>query len=210
MHTRPSPLVVSFYTKDTPYEQEVQNLLASLERWGIDYDVRGLRAGANWHVNCLMKAAFCRDRIAEHARPIIWLDADAVVERYPRLCWELDQHFDFAICPTGPRGEHKFLAGTLWFNQSEASRRLLATWVQACEKPRHQWSREEQNTPDQVFLHAAWRRMHAEPSSHPLRTFWLPQSYCAIFDKLALVPEPPVIIHYQASGRFKHLVGPTD
>jgi hypothetical protein len=210
MHERQAPIVVSFYTKHTPYEQEVTHLLTSLERWGIDYDVRGLKAGANWQSNCNMKATFCRDLMAEHNRPLIWLDADAVVERYPRLFWELDQHYDFAICPVGPRLETKFLSGTLWFNHSDASRQLLDAWVQACAKPRHQWSRQEQDTPDQVFLHAAWRRVHAASAPQVLRTFWLPQSYCAIFDKPLVGNEPPVILHYQASGRFKHLVGSID
>jgi hypothetical protein len=210
MDKRKSPIVVSFYTKHTPYEKEVENLISSLERWEIKYDVRGLSAGANWQVNCNMKATFCRDLMAERERSIIWLDADAVVERYPSLFWKLDQHYDFAICPKGPRLETKFLSGTLWFNYTDASRRLLDAWVRACEKPRHQWSGKERNTPDQVFLHTAWRHVNAVPSPHPLRTFWLPQSYCAIFDKPLLENEPPVIIHYQASGRFKHIVGAGD
>jgi hypothetical protein len=43
MHKRQAPLVVSFYTMHTPYEQEVNDVLASLERWGPNMMCEGSR-----------------------------------------------------------------------------------------------------------------------------------------------------------------------
>ena len=46
------PTVVSYYTKNTPYEDEIKHLIASCEKFGIPYEIDGIPNLGSWEKNC--------------------------------------------------------------------------------------------------------------------------------------------------------------
>ena len=185
-----SPVVISFYTVGTPYEDEVRGLKGSLAKLGLDHAVQGVEPAGSWEANCAMKARFIRDELDRLDRPVLWVDADAVVRRPPVLL--AGGEMDFAV--------HKFAgwqfaSGTVYFNRTPMARKVLDRWVELCEARPEIW--------DQIHLDAAWESVAAR---HPLRTQWLPASYTKIFDAEDVAAAEPVIEHFQASRRFKGAV----
>ncbi|MEM1185104.1 MAG: hypothetical protein AAGI53_08870 [Planctomycetota bacterium] len=184
------PLIVSFYTKGTPYEQEVDGLRQSCKRLGLEYHLGALESTGSWERNCAMKPAFIRDAANKFDRPVLWLDADAVVNRPPVLV--AGAEMDFAVQKTLG---WVFNSATVYLNRTPLARLLLDTWVGLCEAQPDVW--------DQIHLDTAWEMVTAR---HALRTQWLPQTYTKIFDMDAerrLDGAEPVIEQFQASRRFK-------
>ncbi len=179
-----APVLISYYTRDTAYEQSAAALQESIEALG-DYPfyILGLDDSGIWEVNCSIKAMFILNVLTELDRPVLWVDADAKVFREPVI----DDHFDFAV--------HRFdgwefASGTVYFNTTEAAIRLARRWVELCQEQPLIW--------DQILLDRAWCEVSAE---HPLVTGWLPETYTFIFDRdrSGLGSGAPVIEHYQAS-----------
>ena len=186
------PIVISFYTTGTPYEEEVKGLQGSLARLGLEHVVQGVKPAGSWEANCAMKARYIRDELDRLDRPVLWVDADAVVRRAPVLL--SGGEMDLAV--------HKFAgwqfaSGTVYFNRTPMARMVLDRWVELCETRPGIW--------DQIHLDAAWESVAAR---HPLRTQWLPASYTKIFDAEVGAAFEPVIEHFQASRRLKECVSP--
>ncbi len=173
--------VISFYTSHNEYKFYADRLKASLERFGIPYEIYPVDLKDSWETVCAYKARFIRDLWEQSRIPVVWLDADATVEHDPLIFSKIDA--DFAIHKSYGWG---FSSGTLFFGKSEATDMLLRQWVIRCEADPFTW--------DQDHLQSAWCDIAAMGN---LRTYWLPQSYLQIFDKLS--PEPAVIVHWQAS-----------
>jgi hypothetical protein len=72
------PIVVSYYTKNTVYEQEAQNLICSCEQFGIDHLVEAVEDLGSWEKNCAFKPYFLQQKMKELQRPLLWVDADAM------------------------------------------------------------------------------------------------------------------------------------
>lgn len=173
--------VISFHTEDDLYATCAKKLVASLDALGIAHRVVSVGTGTRWEENCARKAAFVRAQWEASDVPVVWLDADATVEKVPDLFSAID--CDFAA--------HKWQgwqlgSGTLYFGKTDLARALLDRWVVRCEADPTGW--------DQDHLQSAWCDVSA---AAPLRTVWLPRAYLQIFD--APIEEEPVIVHWQAS-----------
>ncbi|MDF1809332.1 MAG: class I SAM-dependent methyltransferase [Phycisphaerales bacterium] len=188
-----APLIISYFTLDTPYEEEVKRLRASCEKLGIDHVIEGRASAGSWERNCAMKARFVKECSDRFTRPVLWVDADATLASAPNLLGGAEM--DFAVSKA--RG-WQFNSATAYFNRTENGQRVLDAWVEECERAPDVW--------DQIHLDTAWERVAAR---HPLRTMWLPPSYAKIFD-LDLASKygdlEPVIEQFQASRRFKQEV----
>lgn len=183
------PLIVSFYTTGTPYEEEARHLIASCERLGLEHDIRGVPPQGSWVVNCAYKATFISERWFEHRRPILWVDADGVMRAPPALLASADA--DFAV---HKRDGGAFRSGTLYLGASPLAEELLGRWLRRCKEQPLVW--------DQVSLDLEWEAMVRD---RPLRTLWLPASYCKVSGESAV---EPVIEQSLASTR--HRVGEGD
>ncbi|WP_409563188.1 hypothetical protein [Hyphomicrobium sp. MC8b] len=182
---RPSFKVVSFYTENNEYADHAKRLKHSLTKKNIDHELFATRDNGCWESVCARKAKFVRDRWHSSEVPIVWLDADATVERFPDIFQILD--VDFAI--------HKwngwqFAGGTIYFGKTASAEELIDRWVSRCEADPITW--------DQTHLQSAWCDVSARTK---MRSYWLPRSYCQIFD----APEEaqPTIKHWQASRKSK-------
>lgn len=179
-----TPVVVSFYTRNTPYEEQARGLVESIERLdGVPYCVVGIESAGSWEANCSLKPSFILQCLQELQRPVLWVDADARLNARPAV----PEAFDFAV--------HKydgweFASGTVYFAYNERSVRLLERWIELSRLRPLIW--------DQMLLDQAWADCVRDGR---LVTGWLPEPYTHIFDNPAAEAHraAPVVTHYQAS-----------
>lgn len=198
------PLIVSFYTKDTLYQLEVQNLIASCEKWGLEHHVEPIASFGAWDRNCSYKPFFLMQMLQKFERPLLWVDADAAFIQRPEP-EDFSDSWDFAVrinerCEdTHPS---KVISATVFVNRTEGAAKVLRAWGQGCiDSFANQDRREE--VWDQIVLRDVV--LQGVLGSHIAP---LPLRYTAIFDHAGDQEEISnvVIGHYQASRRLKKLV----
>lgn len=182
---------VSFYTPD--YIEPVSRLIESLHKHGLDYDIPKFPDTGEWIKNCALKPKFIYDMLYRYQdRPLVWTDADSVVNSTPHL-FELPntyKDFDAAVCEyKWLRGRTETFSGTLWFNKTGRARRLVDIWAAL--------QLASPSEMDQRVLARAVELARAEG----VRVASLPVEYCYIFDfhKEEHPTKVAVIEHFQYS-----------
>ena len=196
------PLVISFYTKDTPYEEEVQNLLASCRRFDIEHSVQGIPSTGSWEMNCAFKPLFILQKLQEHKRPLLWVDADAVfVQKMQSLeVFSKDVAVRMYECPDDHPS--RIVSATVFVNATNNARNVVQLWAEEClfllqdkERTKEMWDQD------------ALRRV-LFTKEHQADFASLPKEY----SKIEGHPEDerdcpfPVIIQNQASRRYKRWI----
>lgn len=157
------PVIVSFYTRDTPYEAAAAKLRASADAFGYETDIASVPSCGDWARNCAQKAVVIRHAIATHGRrPLIFLDADCTIRRPLELLHDPD--CDFSIHSSGPERitvgmyalrHRRFAArmggmwnsGVFFLRPTEALCEAVEDWVALCEQHPEEW--------DQIHLQRA-------------------------------------------------------
>lgn len=197
------PLVVSFYTRDTLYQLEVQNLIESCKKFNIEYEVEGVDSFGSWELNCAYKPYFLYAQLQKHRRPLLWVDADAVFVQKPQILDVFSADLSAYIAPELPDDHRsRVRSGTVYINATDKGAGLVRAWAMECQR---EMTNPERTTEfwDQMALS---RIIAAEKGKADIRS--LPLEYVKIFDH----PEDgkkvlePVIAHHQASRRFKNSV----
>jgi hypothetical protein len=195
-----TPLVISFYTKNTLYQLDIQNFLASCEQWGIEAHIEGIAPQASWELNCAYKPYFIYEKLREFQRPLLWVDADAVFHQKLEPCDLFSADLAVYIDPDLPPDHlSKVRSGTLFVNSTPQGIELVRRWAEEC----HQLMRSQKLFWDQVALRNVVLESKNFADIRPL-----PLAYVKIFDHpkdSAEVPSP-IIVHYQASRRLKKTV----
>jgi len=155
--------VVSYFTLNTGYEDEVKKLVTSLQKFNLSYYIEGIRNFGNWQANTHYKARFIRKVMDWIQVPVVSLDADAIVQQYPELFDTIQE--DMAAYFT----KKNLLSGTMYFKNNVKVKDLLDSWIVANAKNTGTW--EQQVLTD---LLPAWR------DKVSIRE--LPPTYCQIFD----------------------------
>ena len=179
--------IVSFYTEQTPYESEVKNLIASLDKLGLRYHVKGVKSLGSWEKNCQYKADFILESLTMFDTDIVWVDADAVMLKYPLLFDELDCDIAYHYLPQ----RKELLSGTLFIRNNDVMKMLVQRW------------KEVNNT------NTRWDQKNLQQvveADKNIKKYVLPAEYCKIYDNKQQIVNDPVITHYQASRRFKRLI----
>lgn len=194
------PLIISFYTKKTLYQLEIQNLLESCEKWNLPIEIEGVESFGSWELNCAYKPFFIYRKLQELKRPLLWLDADAVVVKKPEWIEAFGGDFSVRINEHLP-SDHpsKVISGTIFANYTPECSQLLREWVKESHNQLMQEERKEEFW-DQIALRDALLS-----KAHAANVKSMPLSYAKISDHpedCRLVSDP-VIEHYQASRRFK-------
>jgi len=191
-------LVVSYYTLNTPYEQEALKLKKSLERLNIPHDIVGVRNLGNWQANTRFKAKFMQDMLIKHkGKSVVWVDSDAVIHSYPKL-------FDSYNCDVAVRWQdfrwrkNECLSGTIYLANNPRTLELCKRWegINIAEGP-------GAKTFEQWNLGKVIEEMRNEGK---IKDENLPPEYTMIFDSMrAMYPNiTPIIEHFQASRKLKN------
>jgi len=78
------PIFVGFYTNDYLYRKLATTLMQSLDKFGLDYDFLEVdRCGEDWIEHVKNKPYFILKMMEKHDRPVIWIDSDCEVLKYP-------------------------------------------------------------------------------------------------------------------------------
>lgn len=195
------PLVVSFYTLETPYEEEVTRLIASCKQFDVEHLIEGVPSAGSWEMNCAFKPLFLLKKLEELKRPLLWVDADAVFMQPLSFLdvFSLDLGVRLYHCPDDHPS--RVVTATLFANATDGAVELLKLWAYEClamlqdkERTKEVW---DQDALRRVLLKA------------PYKSSWgvLPEAYSIIAghpdDNRCL---SPIIVQNQASRRFKKWV----
>lgn len=188
------PLFVSYFTEKTLYEKESSDLIASLKKFGLEYDVCAVPNFGSWSANCCHKPQFLLDMLEKHNRPLVWTDIDSVVVKEP-IFFD-DCYADVALRindQVDPDDKAKVLTGTFFVNNTPSAKKLLQLWKKECERSLAKGG--------MVFDQVCLRKVILHyPTIVEMKR--LPASYVTIVDNpkhIKEVGENAVIVHYQAS-----------
>ncbi len=195
------PLVVSYYTEGTPYEKEAKDLIASCEKFGLEYEVVGVPSRGSWSANCCYKPEYLLAKLDEHKRPLIWTDVDSVFVQNPEIFYNCGADVALRINDHLPiENKAKILTGTFFINNTASGRKLLQLWKKECER----LLVKEEMVFDQVCLRKVI--LHY-PTIVEIKR--LPATYVTIVDhpedKKSLGGDA-VVVHYQASRLYQKMV----
>jgi hypothetical protein len=203
------PIFISHYTLDTEYENIVERLVDSLKKHRLDFDIEAIQTLGSWRANSNYCAKQVQQMLKKHyPRPVLRLDADAVVQRYPVLLEspEFYKTTDVAACIWKRfRKGGELLGGTMYFNNTSATQKLVDEWVvQSCDNK----NTKKKRNPDLLEL-LLFKGFHMNRKQHknlPCRFTMLPLEYCKIFDLMEKEVPAPIIEHFQASRKNKRKV----
>ena len=187
-------MVTSFYTKNTGYEQVMnERLLPSLEKFKLKHKIFALNNLGSWNLNIYQKALVLKKMLEEYSENIVWLDADAVVQRYPdkfdTLKADFACHFRFDGI--------KLSSGTMFFRNTEKIKSLINQWI---DEIKHHSNYGDET--EQLILQNLLKKRG------DILVENLPLSYSMIFDaRPDQRVEEPVIEHFQASRKLKKTIG---
>ncbi len=185
-------IIVSYFTKNTPYETEAETLIRSLEAFDLPFSVKGVESKGSWLANCSFKSTFCKEMLSYYNKPIVWIDCDAEVLKYPKLFHELADYDVACHYFTRKSGKVELLSGTLFFNNTKTAFILLDSWEKACNIYKERW--------DQKVLEDVIKEIDN------IKVFDLPQSYVNIFDNGRVAMEDTYILHRQASRKYRRVI----
>lgn len=213
------PLVVGFYTINTPYEEEIKGMQQSFRFFGFDVHIVGIPSRSSWSKNCYYKPTFIKQMMEAHpGRQIIWADADSRLRRYPTELIEfLKSGKDFSIATAfmdwekiNPRmaahratGLEEISSAFIVINNTIESYDIITRWEKSCAATmaKADAGKLKKIPVDDRLLEEVYYK------SKRARKNWvkLPTAYAQIFD-LAKNAGVPVVEQMQASRRNKNFI----
>ena len=171
---------ISFYTGQG-YKEQALELIKTLERFSLNYEVSEMPNLGDWQKNVKHKARLCKSALNRYQK-IVYIDADARIRSYPALFEQLNG-YDIGV---HYKDGHKLLGGTIYFASTDSSKALIDAWITA---------NDQSDIWDQQILQDLIIKMQP-------RVFRLPPAYTQIFDTMRH-NGAPVIEHMQASRKLK-------
>lgn len=132
------PLVITGYTVTSHlgdyYKKSVQRLVKSLIKFDMPHIVYPLKGVKDWCLGCSFKPTIIEYTLARYKRPVLWIDADGEVFKYP----EIFDNAGFDIALHNQNGH--WLSGTLYM--SLKSLPFVKQWKESTPN----------NVPDEISL----------------------------------------------------------
>lgn len=200
-------IIATFYTKDTPYEDEAKKLINSLRAQKIyRYSILGCPNRGSWDLNTKWKPHAILRALQLYDDDVLYVDADATFERPPDT-----DFFDNLDCDVAAhimdkafwgqntsKRTYSVMSGTLFVRKKDSVRRMLLAWQQICKDNPTRW---DQHCLEDVLKFD--NRTKEANGDYILAE--LPVQYCAI-DKTMHGIDDAVIRHHQASRRLKKVI----
>ncbi len=196
-------IFISYFTKNTPYEKVMNtHLLPSLQKWDLKYDIQAVEDLKNWNSNTRYKAKLIKEALIKYKEDVCFLDADATIESYPDLLFNIPKEYDIALHQLDwflfwrneiGNKHRELLSGTMIIKYSEKNLKLIDQWILKDENDIHA---KEQKNLEELIIDNPNYKIHD-----------LPASYCAIIKRDGSIPKyigKPIILHHQVSRLYKN------
>jgi hypothetical protein len=198
-------IIISYATKNTPYMQIIkQKLLPTLKKFNLRYDIDYPEDFGSWQKNTHYKAEFIKKMLLKHKEPVVFLDADATIEQYPKLLFELKDYdisyheLDWMKMWRRQEGHTKreVLSGTLYLSYNTKILQFLDDWILE-NNANNRW---EQKNMQKILI--KWKSK--------LNIYYLPYSYITIMvgngqiSPHMIKAKDVVILHHQASRKYRN------
>ena len=124
-----SPAVISYGTRDGTYDAYSDRLRASCDAHGVAHSIETIPP-CGWENACMFKPSFIKFKLLTLNRPLVWLDADAVLQDSFELP---DGDWDIGTLPNNRTSSINQKGSVcLCFRPTLAALRLIETWEQFC------------------------------------------------------------------------------
>lgn len=190
-------IVISYYTRNTPYEEEAKIMVESLKRFNLEYDIIAIDVIGSWQKNTRYKAKFILKMLEKYSPlPIVWIDVDAVIKSDPIFLSMIDADVAFYYRTTGGRTpripeKSELISAAMYFKTNDRVKNLLNMWIASNDGDERDL---EQHNLQKII--PAWRK---SGGIHSI----LPQEYCKIFDS---AEDQIAIVQNQASRRLRNQI----
>lgn len=163
-------LVCCFYTQS--YLDHAKALKQTLDDFKISYYFKEVKDAGYWEANTRIKPHFILECLQEFPnKSILYLDADARVKKPLDYFNHITADVAFYNTKGMPEMSHDYLASTLFFNNTEATKQLVEQWIREQEHGKR-------TQVDQDSLDAAMQKLESALTVAPLSA-----GYIKIFDK---------------------------
>ena len=197
--------IISYYTKNTPYEQVANDfIIPSVKKFNLDNEIKPISTLGSWSANTGYKCSFIKEMLLKYKTPVCFLDCDAQIVKYPSLLYNIPKYIDLAYHHFNWFGHWRgqwdnkskieLLSGTMVWAYNDKVLQLLDEWIDTVNKDSRTW---EQKILEKIVY-----------AKKDLNIFNLPAEYCCVLMQDYSIPKyikSPVIIHHQASRRFKNV-----
>jgi len=197
-------IIGSFFTAETPYQQVYEEYLKkSAKKWDLGLLCNEVNNQGSWYKNVAEKPKVILNMLGTlksfNSDSLVFLDADATIERYPQLFHEIPEEYDIAFHTLnwetwyGYKGDktRELLTGTMFFRPNKVVEDLCKEWYEEAMKT-NEW---EQKVLARVI------------KNHNVKVYELPVEYCYVATRPQgqepLVKCEPVILHHQKSRIYK-------
>lgn len=144
------PIIITAYTKSSHlgdyYKRMVIRLVNSCIKFDLRYMVFPLHEVTDWVAGCAMKPTIILHALELLKQPILWLDADAEIFKYPKEVENLKT--DLALCHVN----NHWLSGTLYVTPKMTE--FVKEWIKIT-KP---------SDPDEITLLQLYGNFRPKPS----------------------------------------------
>lgn len=124
-------LIVAYYTADTPYKNDAEELRKNLESFRVPFIIKELPNQGSWQKNTQLKSSFVQAMCAEIDGPFVYLDVDAELQSDPTKFFDgfLKAKVDIAAHLFSG---HELLSGTVYFGNTWKCREVVERWCKLC------------------------------------------------------------------------------
>ncbi len=204
-------IIGTFYTKETPYEDVfakffLPSVMDLAFKHGVEWKVVVKDNLGSWIKNVAQKPLAILEMLETmrhqgSEKALVFVDSDAVFEKYPTLFNEIPDNFDIAFHYLNwdtwyhnNTGKMELLSGTIFFRNNQKVRGVVSEWHKLAVKT----DRWEQQVLQEVI----------EKSN--LTIYELPVEYCYIKTmpngSKPFVTCEPVVSHHQVSRALKKVI----
>ena len=194
----------AFYTRNTPYADIVDSYFKqSCLELNLKFKITGIPNQGTWLKNVAEKPRVILDQLKDlkEDERLIFVDADAVIEKYPTLLEMIPPEYDF--------GFH-LLSWKQWYGYSTDTYELLSGTLFLKNIPEVHalcldWHRQALNYDE-------WEQVSLQKclSNYKLNVYELPLEYCYPISRPGglepLVKLDPIISHHQKSRELKKII----
>jgi len=183
-------IIVSAYTSNTPYEQEVKRLEKNIIKFNLPYKLHPYKSTGDWSKNTHIKAQAILTSLLQQDKDVVWIDADASLVKNPVFFDDLD--CDMSCHFLNSRWDpHELISGTLFFKNNDKAKKIVGDWINL-NSTNKEW--------DQKNL------QKIVGADKELKIIPLPQEYIKIdgLGKQQPNMKDPFIVHHQASRKLRN------